>query len=91
MIKFEMFSRTKRTKICESIYVTFYRLQENLVTIFYSFIILITQTCKTKNITITRYYFIFPVPDKKEKNKLEQTEIEVKMTIKMKKHNLHSI
>ena len=30
-------------------------------------IILITQTCKTKNITINRYYCIFPVPGKKGK------------------------
>ena len=58
--------------------------------VFFSIITLITQTYKTKNITITRYYFIFPVPGKKEKNKLKQSEIEVKMIIKMKKHNLCS-
>ena len=45
---------------------------------------------QNKNITITRYYFIFPVPGKKENSKLKQSEIEVKMIIKMKKHNLCS-
>ena len=44
-----------------------------------------TQTYKTKNITITMYYCIFPVPGKKEKYKLEQSEIEVKRIIKTKK------
>ena len=52
---------------------------------FFSIIILITQTYKTKNITITRYYFIFPVPGRKGSSKLKQFEIEVKMIIKMKK------
>ena len=52
---------------------------------FFSVIILITQTYKTKNITTTRYYFIYPVPRKKENSKLKQSEIEVKMVIKMKK------
>ena len=46
------------------------------------------MTYKTKNITVTRYYFIFLVLGKKEKNKLKQSEIEVKMIIKVKKHNL---
>ena len=46
---------------------------------------LITQAYKTKNITITRYYCIFPVPEKKEENKLKQSEIKVKMIIRMKK------
>ena len=57
---------------------------------FFFYQILITQKYKTKNIAITRYYFIFPVRRKKEKNKLKQSEIEieVKMIIKMKKHNL---
>ena len=45
---------------------------------------------KEKTITITRYYFILPVPEKKGKNKLKQFEIEVKMIIKMKKHTLCS-
>ena len=36
--------------------------------LFFFIIILITQTYKTKNITITRYYFIFPIPFKKKKN-----------------------
>ena len=49
---------------------------------FFSIIILITQTYKTKNITITRYYFILPVPGKKEKNKLIPSEIEVYMITK---------
>ena len=40
--------------------------------------------------TITRYYFIFPVPRRKEKNNFKQSEIEVKMIIRMKKHNLRS-
>ena len=52
---------------------------------FFSIIMLITQAYKTKNITITRYYCIFPVPEKKEKNKLKQSEIKVKMIIRMKK------
>ena len=42
---------------------------------------------KTKNITITRYYFIFPVHGKKKNSKLKQSEIKVKMIMKMKKHN----
>ena len=41
-------------------------------------------------ITITRYYFIFPLPAKKENSKLKQSEIKVKMIIKMKKPNLCS-
>ena len=41
-------------------------------------------------ITITRYYFIFPLPAKKENSKLKQSEIKVKMIIKMKKSNLCS-
>ena len=45
------------------------------------------QTYKTKNITITRYYYIFPVPGKKGE-KIKLSEIEVKTIIKMKKHNL---
>ena len=57
---------------------------------FFSIIILITQTHKTKNMTIYRYYFIFPVPRRKEKNNFKQSEIEVKMIIRMKKHNLSS-
>ena len=56
--------------------------------IFFSIIILITHTCKTKNITITRYYFIFPVPEKKENSKLKQSEIGVKMIIKMKNRQI---
>ena len=55
---------------------------------FFSIIILITHTYKTKNITITRYYFIFPVPEKKENSKLKQSEIEVKMIIKMKNRQI---
>ena len=43
-----------------------------------------------QNITIARYYCIFPLPGKKEKNKLKQSEIEVKIIIKMKKYNLCS-
>ena len=39
----------------------------NTLKYFFSIIILITQTYKTKNIAITRYYCIFPVPGKKEK------------------------
>ena len=35
---------------------------------------------KRKDITITRYYCIFPVPEKKKKN-LKQTDIEVKIII----------
>ena len=31
--------------------------------------------------------FIFPVPGKKENSKLKQSEIKVKMIMKMKKHN----
>ena len=57
---------------------------------FFSIITLITQTYKTKNITITSYYFIFPVPGKNENSKLKQSKIEVKMIIKMKKRNLCS-
>ena len=57
---------------------------------FFSIIILITQTNKTKNIIIISYYFIYPVTEKKEKNKLKQSEIKVKMIIKTKKHNLCS-
>ena len=53
-------------------------------------IIVITQTSKSKNITVTRYYFIFPVTGKTEKNKLNQSEVEVKRIIKTKKHNLCS-
>ena len=52
--------------------------------------ILITQTYKTKNITITRYYFTFPVPGKKKNSKLKLSEIELKMIIKTKKHDLCS-
>ena len=53
---------------------------------FFSIIMLITQAYKTKNITITRYYCIFPVPEKKgKKNKLKQSEIKVKKIIRMKK------
>ena len=57
---------------------------------FFSIIILITQTNKKKNIIIISYYFIYPVTEKKEKNKLKQSEIKVKMIIKTKKHNLCS-
>ena len=39
---------------------------------------------------ITRYYFVFPVPGKKENSKLKQSEIEVKMITKMKKYDLCS-
>ena len=65
-------------------------LRYHILHYFFSIIILITQTYKTKIITITRYYFIFPVPGKKENNKPKQFEIEVKLTSKMKKHNLCS-
>ena len=39
---------------------------------------------------ITKYYFIFPVPGKKENSKLKQSETEVKMITKMKKNDLCS-
>ena len=52
---------------------------------FFSITILITQIYKTKNITITRYYLIFQVPGKREKNKLKQSEIDVKMITKSEK------
>ena len=60
-----------------------------LYLIFFLIIILITQTYKTKNIAITRYY-LFPLPGKKEKNELKQSEIKVKTIIKLKKHNICS-
>ena len=50
------------------------------VYIFFSIII-------SKNITTTRCYFIFPVPGKKLKNKLKQSETEGKIIIKIEKHN----
>ena len=56
----------------------------------FSIIILITQTYKQKNITIISCYCIFPVTEKKEKNKLKTSEKEVKTVIKMKRHNLCS-
>ena len=72
--------------------VLFYRVTKSFNTCFnfFSIIILITQTHKTKNITITRYYLISAVPGKKENSKLKQSEIEAKIIMKMKKHNLCS-
>ena len=63
------------------------------VHMFIYVIILITQTYKAytdlyKNIKITRYYCVFPVPGKKKKSKPKQSRIEVNIIIKMKKHNL---
>ena len=46
---------------CSSAYV-----EEKFGT-FFSIIILITQTYKIKNITITRYYCMFPAPGKNKK------------------------
>ena len=72
--------------------VLFYRVTKSFNTCFnfFSIIILITQTHKTKNITIARYYLISAVPGKKENSKLKQSEIEAKIIMKMKKHNLCS-
>ena len=48
-----------------------------------------SQAYKTKNITITRYHCIFPLPGKNGKD-LKQSVIEVKMIINVKKLNLCS-
>ena len=56
----------------------------------FSIIVLVTQIYKTKNITIPSYYCIFPVPGRNRKNKIKQYEIEVKIIIKIKRHNLSS-
>ena len=47
-----------------------------------------THTYNTKISIITTCYCIFPVPGKKEKHKLKQSEIGVEMVMKIKKHNL---
>lgn len=47
--------------------------------VFFSIIFLTTLTYKTRNITITKYYCMLAVSGKKDKNKLIQSEIKVKL------------
>ena len=49
---------------------------------FFFIIILIKQTYKAKNIPITRYCCIFPLAERKDRNKLKRSEIEVKIIMK---------
>ena len=59
--------------------------------LFFSIIILITQTYKTKKYHNQQVlFYISSTWEKAKKEKLKQSEIEVKMIIKMKKHNLCS-
>ena len=52
------------------------------IKLFFFIIILIKQTYKAKNIPITRYCCIFPLAERKDRNKLKRSEIEVKIIMK---------